>query len=92
MLAPEAGDAPREPDAIKEGLPAEQLYDMNIDEEEQHNVAADHPEVVKELSALLQKYIEDGRSTSGPKQTNDVPIMVHKKPARSAAEEAKNGD
>ncbi len=84
--------APREPEAIKEGLPAEQLYDMSTDEEEQHNVAAEHPEIVKELSALLQKYIDDGRSTPGAKQTNDAPIVVHKKPARSAAEEAKNGD
>ena len=64
--------APREAEAIKEKLPPEQLYDMSSDEGEQHNVAAEHPEVVKELTALLQKYIDDGRSTEGARQKNDA--------------------
>jgi arylsulfatase A-like enzyme len=57
--------APHEAQAIKDGLPGIQLYDMNTDEGEKHNVAADHPDTVKELSELLKKYVADGRSTPG---------------------------
>jgi hypothetical protein len=53
---------------------------METDESETKNVAADHPEVVKELTALLEKYIADGRSTAGPEEKNDAKIVIHKKP------------
>lgn len=42
--------------------PNPQLYNLEEDLGEQQNVAADHPEVVAELSALLQQLREDGRS------------------------------
>ena len=32
-----------------------------------------HPEIVKELTDLLTKYIQDGRSTQGTTQTNEGP-------------------
>ena len=42
--------------------PKPQLYNLKNDLGEKHNVAAAHPEIVKELSALLNKIRSDGRS------------------------------
>lgn len=53
-----------------------QLYDMTRDISERHNVQAEHPEIVQRLRKLLQKYIDDGRSTPGPKQPNDLPVPI----------------
>jgi len=55
------------------------LYNMAEDEGETKNLAAQHPELMTELTALLKKQVDDGRSTVGPKQTNDVPVEVKKK-------------
>jgi arylsulfatase A-like enzyme len=46
------------------GLPAVQLYDMERDAGETHNVQEKHPEVVERLTKLLRKYTDEGRSTS----------------------------
>ncbi|MDN5202261.1 arylsulfatase [Fulvivirgaceae bacterium BMA10] len=51
-------------------LPPIQLYDISIDPEERRNVHAENPEIVNELRQLLIKYVEDGRSTPGAKQSN----------------------
>lgn len=40
--------------------PAPQLYDLKSDPGEQRNVAADHPAIVSELAALLQKVRQRG--------------------------------
>jgi arylsulfatase A-like enzyme len=48
--------------ANQKDLPDIQLYDMQADIREQKNVQAEHPEVVKQLKALLQKYQDEGRS------------------------------
>jgi arylsulfatase A-like enzyme len=42
--------------------PAPQLYNLKADPGEQHNVAAGHTDVVSEMSALLQKLRQRGRS------------------------------
>ncbi len=42
--------------------PQPQLYDLQTDLGEKHNVAAEHPDVVKEVAALLQKIRKDGRT------------------------------
>ncbi len=68
--------APTDAAARRQGLPAVQLYDTTQDIAEQHNLQAEHPEIVRQLMQLLQKYIDDGRSTAGPKQTNDVPVKI----------------
>ncbi|HWL16051.1 MAG TPA: arylsulfatase [Opitutus sp.] len=47
-------------------LPPYQLYDLSVDSDEQHNVAAAHPEVVQRLGRLLADYVARGRSTPGP--------------------------
>jgi arylsulfatase A len=77
--------APREAEAIAQHLPSVQLYDMTADESEQHNVAAEHPEIVKELTTLLEKYVATGRSTPGAPQKNDAKINLHKVPTAAKA-------
>jgi arylsulfatase A-like enzyme len=50
--------------ADRTGLTAE-LYDLSRDQMEKTNVLAEHPEIGKRLSEMLQKYIREGRSTPG---------------------------
>jgi hypothetical protein len=49
---------------------------------ETKNLHTQHPELAAELTALLKKYVADGRSTPGPKQANDVPVMIYKTKAQ----------
>jgi len=49
-----------------------QLFDMEADPAELNNLSGEFPEVVSSLTELAQKYIDDGRSTPGAKQANDV--------------------
>ena len=42
--------------------PQPQLYDLKNDLGEKHNLATEHPEIVKELATLLNKIKNDGRS------------------------------
>ena len=74
--------------AQQQGLPELQLYDLNADVGEVKNVQADHPEIVARLTDLLEKYVAEGRSTPGLKQSNDVAINLWK-PARSPARQSK---
>ena len=53
---------------------------METDVGEQKNIAAENPEVVKELTTLLEKYVKEGRSTPGPQESNDAKIELHKEP------------
>ncbi len=64
--------APTESAAAKSNLPGIQLYNLKTDIKEQHNLASSLPDVVRELSELLKKQIESGRSTEGSGQQNDV--------------------
>jgi arylsulfatase A-like enzyme len=66
--------APKESEATKSNLPDIQLYNLNTDIKEQQNLASLLPEVVTELSELLKKQIEAGRSTQGSRQKNDVTV------------------
>jgi arylsulfatase A-like enzyme len=79
-LCPGSGgwSRPRDPEAIKRGLPRVQLYDMTSDVGEQRNLEAEHPDVVKRLTALLGEYVAEGRSTPGARQHNDVRIDLWK--------------
>ncbi|MFC1597867.1 arylsulfatase, partial [Planctomycetota bacterium] len=79
-LCPGSGgwSPPRDAQATKQGLPPIQLYDMTADPSEQRNVEADHPEVVKDLTALLERYVAEGRSTPGAPQENTVPVNIRK--------------
>ena len=72
--------APVEKKAHAEHLPNVQLYDMSADVAEQHNVQADHPDLVKQMTALLEASVANGRTTPGPSQKNDVAIDIWKIP------------
>ena len=54
-----------------QGLPAFQLFNLKQDIAETTNVLSQHPQKVFELKSLLTKYIKDGRSTPGARQSND---------------------
>ena len=51
-------------EARKQNLPPIQLYDLEADVGEKNNVYKEFPEVVEKLNALLEKYKQQGRSTS----------------------------
>lgn len=53
---------PRPAEAKKMGLPPIQLYDLSKDISEQKNVYKEHPDVVEKLTALLEKYKQQGYS------------------------------
>lgn len=55
------------------GLPPLQLYDLEADIGERQNCQAEHPEVVAELTALMTRYVRNGRSTPGTPQPNTGP-------------------
>lgn len=58
------------PGAESAGLPPIQLYDLEADIGESSNIQDQHPQVVERLTALLTKYVEEGRSTPGTPQVN----------------------
>lgn len=72
-LCPGSGgwSEPKRDEAIKQKLPSVQLYDVRDDVGERRNLQGEQPEVVERLTALLTKYIENGRSTPGAVQQND---------------------
>jgi arylsulfatase A-like enzyme len=59
-------------------LPAVQLYDLSKDIGETTNVQDKHPVVVKQLTALLQDYIDRGRSTPGAPQENNGAVKIYR--------------
>ena len=57
------------------GKESPQLYDMDADIGETKNLAKDNVEVVERLTALMQRYIADGRSTPGAKQPAEAVVQ-----------------
>ncbi len=51
-----------------------QLYNLANDIGETRNLAAQQPQRVEEMKALLEQLITDGRSTPGVRQPNDVKV------------------
>lgn len=51
-----------------------QLYNLAEDLGESNNLSAQKPELVAELTALMEKIVTDGRSSAGAPQKNDVPV------------------
>ena len=68
------------------GLPPIQLYDMAKDVGERTNVYTEHPEIVAQLTKLLEKYVADGRTTPGKPAKNDVTVDIYKKSRGAKAE------
>lgn len=56
-----------------------ELYDLTNDIRQSKNVSSQNPEIVAELTRLMQRYVDDGRSTPGPKQRNDVDVVFRGK-------------
>lgn len=73
-------------------LPPVQLYDMAKDVGERTNEFKAHPEIVARLTALLRKYIADGRSTPGAPQKNDAAIQLFKEGQSDDNALRKDGD
>ena len=80
-LCPGSGgwSSPKDPEAVRQGLPSLQLYDMTADLGERKNLQADQPQIVQRLTQLLEKYVSEGRSTPGKRQTNDARVDIWKK-------------
>jgi hypothetical protein len=77
---------PSDAEAVTLGLPPVQLYDMSQDDRETTNVQDQHPEVVERLTALLDRYVADGRSTPGAAQKNDVAVDIRKDGAKARSQ------
>jgi hypothetical protein len=60
-------------------LPPVQLYDLEADIAEKNNVYAEHRDVVKRLTKLMNKYIKKGRSTPGRRQKNEGKIRMYRR-------------
>lgn len=58
-------------------LPPVQLYDLAKDIGETNNLESQHPEVVTRLTALMEKYIKEGRSTPGVTQANTGDVELY---------------
>ncbi len=59
--------------------PFVQLFNLNEDPHEDHNLASKHPDRVKLMVAELKKQIADGRSTPGPKLANTKNVKIHQR-------------
>lgn len=70
------------------------LLDMHAALNEQKEQASDNPQVVASMTALLQRYIDNGRSTPGPRQQNDYPAGIGKGGKSNGGDEgdAEEGD
>lgn len=71
LAAGSGGWSSPKPGKEENGLPPVQLYNLKNDPSEKENLQAQNPEMVQKLSALLKKYIDEGRSTPGKPQKND---------------------
>ncbi len=76
--------APKPGTREADGLPPVQLYNLARDPAERHNIQERHPELVARLTRLLEKYVDDGRSTPGRPRRNDGKVVL-RKPVKPAA-------
>lgn len=69
--------SPTPKEAADAQLPPLQLFDLASDPGEQRNVVEDNSDRVEELTALITKQIEEGRSTPGARQSNDTETTLY---------------
>jgi hypothetical protein len=69
---------PKPAEASKLGLPMVQLYDLSKDIHERENLQATYPDVVNQMTKLLETVVKRGRSTPGVPQKNDVEVDIWK--------------
>ncbi len=79
-LCPGSGgwSPPKDNQALKNGAPKWQLYDLQNDLGESTNLVDREPDKVREMLALLKHQVAQGRSTPGPKRSNDVNVNIQK--------------
>lgn len=82
-LCPGSGgwSRPSNAEASVKGMPRVQLYDMHADISERKNVQAEHPDIVRRLTQMLEKCVAEGRSTSGSPVKNDAAVEIWKIPS-----------
>ena len=56
-----------------------ELYNLATDPTQEKNRYATETAKVKELAALMERYVAEGRSTPGLKQKNDVDVVWDKR-------------
>lgn len=69
------------PNRASADLPPMQLFDMetNPTEDSSKNLYYEHPEIVKELTAELEKAVNNGATRKGVIGKNDVEVNIYKK-------------
>jgi arylsulfatase A len=80
-LCPGSGgwSSPRPNRKEAKALPPIQLYNLETDIKEKTNLQHKHPDIVSQLTKLLQSYVDQGRSTPGKKQKNQGQTPITKK-------------
>jgi arylsulfatase A len=80
-LCPGSGgwSSPRPNSKEAKALPPIQLYNLETDIKEKTNLQHKHPDIVSQLTKLLQSYVDQGRSTPGKKQKNQGQTPITKK-------------
>ncbi len=66
-----------------------ELYNLQNDLSETKDIAAANPDVVKRLTALMRRYTDEGRSTLGAPQKNEVNMSVDKASSGRGGKEKK---
>ena len=74
LFCPHSGgwSYPRKNEENISRFPPHQLYNMTTDVIEQQNIEDQHPDLIKKYSRIMRKYILNGRSTPGKKQSNET--------------------
>lgn len=67
---------PTDAEALANGWPDAQLYDLEADPGESKNRVLSHRSEAGRLVAQLARYVARGRSTPGPDQANDVDVQL----------------
>lgn len=70
--------APDESKAKQLNMPAVQLYNLSADISENNNLKTKYPSMVEKMTKELNRIIDQGRSTPGPKVNNDVTVDYEK--------------
>ena len=68
----------------KDDLHSAQLFNLDSDLAEATNLYARHPEIAANMTAVMERLVDQGRSTPGSASSNDVPVnwKRHIDPAR----------
>lgn len=68
-----------------------ELYNLESDVSETQDMSADKPEIVEDLTQLMQRYIDRGRSTRGSDQKNDTNLSLEAKTPKKRTTKKRQG-